>query len=82
MTPDQACVRLCVRKGSKFGVWYGNHVYTLEPQPTAARYAAETVLVVGELSGDVIRITAIRFLGKQLAEIEIHRRKECELLRP
>jgi hypothetical protein len=59
MTPDRACVRLCVRKGSKFGLWYGNHVYTLEPQSKAARYAAERVRVIGELSDDVIRITSI-----------------------
>jgi hypothetical protein len=52
MTPDRACVRLCVRKGSKFGLWYANHVYTLEPQSKAARYAAERVHVVGELSDD------------------------------
>ena len=58
MTPDLACVRLCVRKGSKFGLWYGHHVYTLEPQSTAARYAAERVHVIGELSDDVIRITS------------------------
>ncbi len=59
MTPDQACVRLCVRKGSKYGLWYGNHVYALEPQSKAARFAAEKVHVVGELSNDVITITSI-----------------------
>jgi hypothetical protein len=60
MTPDKACVRLCVRKGSKFGLWYGNHVYTLEPQSEAARFAAEKVHVIGELSGDTIRIKSIQ----------------------
>ena len=59
MTPDRACVRSCVRKGSKYGLWYGNHVYTLEPQSEAALYAAERVHVVGELSEDVIRIRSI-----------------------
>jgi hypothetical protein len=59
MTPDRACVRLCVRKGSKYGLWYGNHVYALEPQSKAARFAAEKVHVVGELSNDVITITSI-----------------------
>jgi hypothetical protein len=59
MTPDRACVRLCVGKGSKYGLWYGNHVYALEPQSKAARFAAEKVYVVGELSNDVITITSI-----------------------
>jgi hypothetical protein len=59
MTPDRACVRLCVRKGSKYGLWYGNHVYALEPQSKAAQFAAEKVHVVGELSNDVITITSI-----------------------
>jgi hypothetical protein len=59
MTPDRACVRLCVRKGSKYGLWYGNHVYVVEPQSKAARFAGEKVHVVGELSNDVITITSI-----------------------
>lgn len=59
MTPDRACIRRCVRKGSKYGLWYGNHVYALEPQSKAARFAAEKVHVVGELSNDVITITSI-----------------------
>jgi hypothetical protein len=59
MTPDRACVRLCVRKGSKYGLWSGNHVYTLEPQSKAARFAAVNVHVAGELSNDVITIKSI-----------------------
>jgi hypothetical protein len=59
MIPDRACVRLCVRKGSKYGLWYGNQVYALEPQSKAARFAAVKVHVVGELSNGVITITSI-----------------------
>lgn len=59
MTPDRACVRLCVRKGSKYGLWYGYRVYLLEPQSKAARYAAQRVHVAGELSNDVIKIMSI-----------------------
>jgi len=59
MTPDQACVRLCVAKGSKYGLWYGDHVYVLEPQAKASQFAARKVHVVGELSKDVITITSI-----------------------
>jgi hypothetical protein len=67
MTPDRACVRLCVRKGSKYGLWYGNHVYVLEPQSRAARFAAVKVQVVGELSSDVITITSITPIPRTLA---------------
>jgi hypothetical protein len=59
MTPDRACVRLCVRKGSKYGLWYENHVYALEPQSKASRFAAEKVHIVGNLSNDVITISSI-----------------------
>jgi hypothetical protein len=59
MTPDRACVRLCVRKGSKYGLWYEDHVYALEPQSKASRFAAEKVHVEGYLSNDVITIKSI-----------------------
>ena len=59
MTPDRACVRLCVRKGSKYGLWYENHVYALEPQSKVSRFAAEKVHIVGYLSNDVITIRSI-----------------------
>jgi hypothetical protein len=62
MRPDRACVRLCVRKGSKYGLWYGNHVYELEPQAKAARFAAENVHVTGELENDTIRIRSIALI--------------------
>jgi hypothetical protein len=52
-------VRLCVRKGSKYGLWYGNHVYELEPQEKAAKFAAENVRVTGELVKNTIRIQSI-----------------------
>jgi hypothetical protein len=59
MTPDPDCVRLCVRKGSKYGLWYKDHVYVLEPQTQAAKFAAENVRVTGSLSGDSIHILSI-----------------------
>jgi hypothetical protein len=64
LPPDRACVRLCVRKGSKYGLWYGNHVYALEPQAKAARFAAENVHVTGELTNDMIRIRSIALIPK------------------
>jgi hypothetical protein len=64
MKPDRACVRLCVRKGSKYGLWYGNHVYELEPQAQAAKFAAENVRVTGEMANDAIRIRSIALITK------------------
>jgi hypothetical protein len=64
MRPDRACVRLCVRKGSKYGLWYGNHVYELEPQAQAAKFAAENVRVTGERANDTIRIRSIALITK------------------
>src|ERR1700734_4417053 len=37
MAPDLACVRLCVKQGSKYGLWSGDHVYILEPQSRASK---------------------------------------------
>jgi hypothetical protein len=68
MTPDSACVRRCVRQGSKYGLWYGNHVYVLEPQSPAAKFAAEKVHVSGDLSNDTIRIKSIVRLPQQTAQ--------------
>ena len=59
MTPDLKCIRRCVKKGSKYGLWSGNKVYALEPQAEATRFAAKNVKVTGTLSGDTIRISAI-----------------------
>lgn len=64
MKPDRACVRLCVRKGSKYGLWYGDHVYELEPQAQAAKFAAENVRVTGEMANDTIRIRSIALITK------------------
>ena len=59
MTPDRACVRRCVKQGSKYGLWSGNHVYTLEPQSKAAKFAAENVRVIGNFSNGTIQIKSI-----------------------
>jgi hypothetical protein len=59
MNPDLACVRLCVKKGSKYGLWTGNRVYVLEPQLKASHFAAEEVRVTGQMKSDVIQITSI-----------------------
>ncbi len=68
MIPDRACVQLCVRKGSKYGLWYGNHVYVLEPQSEAAKFAAENVRVSGDLLNDTIHIKSIVRIPQQTVE--------------
>jgi hypothetical protein len=57
-----------VRQGSKYGLWYGNHVYVLEPQSKAAKFAAEKVHVGGDLSNDTIRIKSIVRLPQPTAQ--------------
>jgi hypothetical protein len=59
MTPDKECIERCIRKGSKYGLWVNHHVYELEPQSKAARYAAQDVSVTGTLNGGTIHITSI-----------------------
>jgi hypothetical protein len=59
MTPDRACIRLCVKRGSKYGLWYGDHVYLLEPQSEASKFAGEKVHVFGNISNQVIAIKSI-----------------------
>jgi hypothetical protein len=59
MTPDRGCIRLCVKRGSKYGLWYGNHVYVLEPRSEASKFAGDKVHVVGNISNEVIKIQSI-----------------------
>src|SRR5258707_8596937 len=59
MTPDKKCIDRCVRKGSKYGLWVGHHVYVLEPQSKAAHYAGIDVAVTGTLDRDTICIDSL-----------------------
>jgi hypothetical protein len=65
MTPDKACVRRCVKQGSKYGLWYKDNVYELEPQAEAAKFAAENVRVTGELADGVLHIKSIAPISGQ-----------------
>ncbi len=57
--PDPNCVKLCVAKGSKYGLWSGNNVYMLEPQAKLVSFAAENVKVRGTLEGNTIQIVSV-----------------------
>ena len=59
MTPDVECIRRCVKKGSKYGLWSGDKVYMLEPQPKVISLAGKNVKVTGALSGDTIQVEAV-----------------------
>jgi hypothetical protein len=60
MKPDKRCIELCVRKGSKYGLWVGHQVYELEPQRKAAAFAAQNVEVKGVMNNHTIHITSIK----------------------
>jgi hypothetical protein len=65
MTPDKACVRRCVKAGSKYGLWYGKSVYVLEPQSEAAKFAAENVRVTGNMVDGTIHIQSIALIAEK-----------------
>ena len=67
MSPDRACVRLCVKKGSKYGLWTDNKVYVIEPQLKVSHFAADEVRVTGQMTNDVIHITSITRIPKPAA---------------
>jgi hypothetical protein len=47
--PDAACVRECVKRGSKYALVVGGKVYVLSDQRTPEKYAAQKVRVTGTL---------------------------------
>ena len=51
--------RRCVKKGSKYGLWSGDKVYTLEPQAKVMQFVAKNAKVTGVMSGEKIRVAAI-----------------------
>lgn len=60
MKPDLKCIRLCVKKGSKYGLWSGSRVYVLDPQKDAEPFAAKEVQVSGTLLNNTIHIKSIK----------------------
>jgi hypothetical protein len=76
MNPDKKCVNRCVREGSKYGLWVGHHVYELEPQREAARYAstpssqANGAQLKNTTSPPGLRIVALPRRFAELAEFE------------
>jgi hypothetical protein len=72
MTPDLKCIRLCVKKGSKYGLWSGRRVYVLEPQAKAAAFAARQVRVTGTIEHGTIYMRRIELTSDASASAVRH----------
>jgi hypothetical protein len=70
MTSDRVCVRLCVKRGSKYGLGSGDHVYILEPRSKASKFAAENVRVTGDLATDTIQIKFLALMKQQTSQTQ------------
>ena len=49
ITPDDKCVRECVKHGAKYALYDGKAVYRLSDQQTPEQFAAKKVKVTGVL---------------------------------
>jgi hypothetical protein len=49
VTPEDKCVRECVKAGAKYALYDGKEVYVLSDQKLPEKYAAQKVTVTGTL---------------------------------
>jgi hypothetical protein len=49
VSPDDKCVRECVKHGAKYALYNGKEVYVLSDQQTPEKFAARKVKVTGVL---------------------------------
>ncbi|MCE5306782.1 MAG: hypothetical protein LLG20_03995 [Acidobacteriales bacterium] len=49
VSPDEKCVRDCVKQGAKYALYDGKEVYRLSDQQTPEKFAAKKVKVTGIL---------------------------------
>lgn len=64
MEGDEACLRACVQKGSKYALVVGGKVYTLDTKDKATldkldKLAAGKATVKGEVDGDTIEVSSV-----------------------
>ena len=64
VTPDEKCVRDCVKAHAKYVLLYGKTVYQLSDQQLPAKFAAQKVKVTGTLSGGTIEVRGITAAGR------------------
>ena len=62
------CSPLCIKQGSKYGLWSGDPFYILEPQSKASKSAAENLRVTGDLANDTIQIGSIALMKQQSSQ--------------
>jgi hypothetical protein len=60
-TPAKQCTTGCIKKGAKYVIVVGDKVYgiTNQDKPGLAKYAGESVKVMGKKEGDTITISKI-----------------------
>ena len=49
ISPDDKCVRECIKHGAKYALFDGKNLYRLSDQQTPEKYAAQKVRVTGML---------------------------------
>ncbi|MGB9604500.1 MAG: hypothetical protein ACP5U2_08350 [Bryobacteraceae bacterium] len=49
ITPEDRCVRECIKHGAKYALWDGKNLYRLSDQQTPEKFAARKVRVTGVL---------------------------------
>jgi hypothetical protein len=60
-TPDDECVKMCVKGSSQYALYDGKDVWKLSDQKKASQFPAEKVLVTGTVSPDekAIKVVSI-----------------------
>ncbi len=65
ITPEDRCVRECIKHGARYALYDGRNLYRLSDQQTPEKFAARKVRVTGVLyeKTGVIRVDKIEPLG-------------------
>ncbi len=65
ITPDDRCVRECIKHGAKYALLEGKNLYRLSDQQTPEKFAAQKVRVTGVLyeKTGIIKVEKIEPLG-------------------
>jgi len=65
ITPDDRCVRECIKHGARYALYDGRNLYRLSDQQTPEKFAAQKVRVTGVLyeKTGVIQVQKIEPLG-------------------
>ncbi|MEK7406180.1 MAG: hypothetical protein AAB225_13830 [Acidobacteriota bacterium] len=66
VSPDEKCVRECMKHGAKYALHDGKNIYTLSDQKTPEKFAAQKVKVTGVLyeKTQIIKVEKIEPAGE------------------